>query len=240
MPTEEVHIEQHFIQNIQRLPDGRFSVTLPKKDIYNYTSVLNINWHFIPPRAPSFGGLWENAVKNFKKIFKVVTFDKTFNFEEMSTFSAQIEAILNSRPLVPLSEDPQDLHYISPGHFLIGRPLTALPFLNPPTTHQDNRSRWKILQNVTQDLWDRWSKEYLVTLQRKNKFLSTQDNVTVDTMVLLKDIGSVPSSWRLARVVDTHPGKDGKVRVVTVQTTTGRFKRAISSIAPLPSFEEED
>ncbi|XP_022186998.2 uncharacterized protein LOC120355120 [Nilaparvata lugens] len=216
-----------------------FESSKTQQDIHNYTSVLNIKWHFIPPRAPSFGGLWENAVKNFKKIFKVVTFNHILNFEDMTTFAAQIEAILNSRPLVPLTEDPQDLQYLSPGHFLVGRPLTALPFHCPPTTHVDNRCRWKLLQKITQELWDRWSKEYLVTLQRKHKWLTESDNLTVDTMVLLKDLNSAPSTWKLARIIETHPGADGKVRVVTVQTAHGRFKRAISSLAPLPAFEDD-
>ncbi|XP_039297947.1 uncharacterized protein LOC120354643 [Nilaparvata lugens] len=216
-----------------------FESSKTQQDIHNYTSVLNIKWHFIPPRAPSFGGLWENAVKNFKKIFKVVTFNHVLNFEDMTTFAAQIEAILNSRPLVPLTEDPQDLQYLSPGHFLVGRPLTALPFHCPPTTHVDNRCRWKLLQKITRELWDRWSKEYLVTLQRKHKWLTESDNLTVDTMVLLKDLNSAPSTWKLARIIETHPGADGKVRVVTVQTAHGRFKRAISSLAPLPAFEDD-
>ncbi|XP_022197772.1 uncharacterized protein LOC111054948 [Nilaparvata lugens] len=216
-----------------------FEAEKTQKDIHNYTSVLNIGWHFIPPRAPSFGGLWENAIKNFKRIFKVVTFNQILNFEDMATFASQIEAILNSRPLVPLSEDPNDLQYLSPGHFLIGRPLTALPFHSPPTTHLDNRCRWKNLQRITQDLWDRWSKEYLVTLQRKNKWLMENDNITVDTMVLLKDINSAPSTWKLARVIETHPGADGKVRVVTIQTSHGKFKRAITSLAPLPFYDDD-
>ncbi|XP_039289437.1 uncharacterized protein LOC111054561 [Nilaparvata lugens] len=209
-----------------------------QSEIHNFAAVFNIGWHFIPPRAPHFGGLWENAVKNFKRIFRVVTLNKILNFEELSTLSAQIEAILNSRPLVPLSEDPQDLAYLSPGHFLVGRPLTALPFHTPTTTHIDHRSRWRQLALITQELWDRWSAEFLVTLQRKSKWSSESENLQIGAVVILKDTGTSPSVWKLARITAVHPGKDNKVRVVTVRTASGTFKRAISSIAPLPLDEE--
>ncbi|XP_039280709.1 uncharacterized protein LOC120350602 isoform X1 [Nilaparvata lugens] len=167
--TKEQHqIEKHYLDNVQRGQDGRFSVALPKKDnattfvgannelkelcnffanersqseIQNFATLFNISWRFIPPRAPHFGGLWENAIKNFKRIFKTISFNKILDYEDATTFSAQVEAILNSRPLIPLSEDPEDLQYISPGHFLIGRPITALPFPLPETTHIDHRSR---------------------------------------------------------------------------------------------------
>ena len=39
----------------------------------------------------------------------------------------QIEAHLNSRPLVPFSCDNDGADAMTPGHFLIGRPLGSLP-----------------------------------------------------------------------------------------------------------------
>jgi len=48
-------------------------------------------------------------------------------FEEMQTTLCEIEAILNSRPLLPLNADPNDLTYLSPGHFLVDTTLNGLP-----------------------------------------------------------------------------------------------------------------
>lgn len=56
------------------------------------------------------------------------------SLEELTTILCRIEAILNSRPLTPISSSPLDLDYLSPGHFLIGQPLLAVPNIIYPTT----------------------------------------------------------------------------------------------------------
>jgi len=85
-----------------------------------------IKWNFNPPAAPHFGGLWEAAVKSTKHHLRRVIGETTLTFEEMSTFLAQVEACLNSRPLQALSDDPDDVTALTPGHFLME--LLSWPF----------------------------------------------------------------------------------------------------------------
>ncbi|KYQ47217.1 hypothetical protein ALC60_13774, partial [Trachymyrmex zeteki] len=75
-----------------------------------------IHWHFIPLRAPHHGGIWEAAVKAAKRHLVRMTKNSTLKYEELETFLIQIEAILNSRPITPLSSDSNDLSSLTPGH----------------------------------------------------------------------------------------------------------------------------
>lgn len=97
---------------------------------------MEIKFHFNAPAWPSAGGLWEAAVKSFKFHLKRVIGDQKLTYEEFSTLLTQIEAILNSRPLCALTEDPEDLNYLTPSHF-----LTSGPVLTLVETERDLRTR---------------------------------------------------------------------------------------------------
>lgn len=98
------------------------------KDATNrFASENRIVWHFIPPAAPHYGGLWESAVRMFKHHFKRVIGDSLFTFEELNTFVIEVEGVLNSRPITNISPDPNNLLVLTPAHYMIGRPLIALP-----------------------------------------------------------------------------------------------------------------
>ncbi|XP_043498438.1 uncharacterized protein LOC122521747 [Polistes fuscatus] len=84
-------------------------------------------WHFNPPAALYMCGKWEAAVKSLKFHVERTVGDTLLTYEEASTLLAQIEAILNSRPLEPLKDDPEDTTALTPGHFLIGTALNAVP-----------------------------------------------------------------------------------------------------------------
>lgn len=102
-----------------------------------------IEWKFIPPLAPNFGGLWEASVKSFKHHFNRTIFNRLLTFEQFTTFCCEVEAILNSRPISPLSSDLNDFQALSPGHFLIGNTLTSLPEINRENLHDNRLSLWQ-------------------------------------------------------------------------------------------------
>ncbi len=100
-------------------------VSQPDERAANFMSSEGIEWKFLPPRAPNFGGLWEAGVKSFKYYLKRTMRNVILTYEEFSTVTAQIEGILNSRPICPLTSSIDDLNVLTPGHFITGRAITA-------------------------------------------------------------------------------------------------------------------
>lgn len=192
-------------------------------------------WHFSPPLSPHFNGLAESAIRSVKHHLKRVVGEVTLTFEELTTVLAKIEAVLNSRPIYPLSSDPSDFEALTPAHFLIGEPTGVLPQRDCSNDKIPVLLRWELTKQMVQRFWRRWSADYLHTLQQRRKWQRPQDELAVDDMVLLLDDNLPPGKWSLGRVVQTHPGDDGHVRVATVRTKAGVFKRAVVRMAKLPN-----
>lgn len=162
-----------------------------------------------------------------------------FTYEEFSTVLAQVEACLNSRPLVPVScYDDEGIDVLTPGHFLIGQPLCALP--DPSSSFQSTtlQRRWHLCQNVVRHFWQRWSSEYLVILNKFSKWHYPKRNLAVGDVVVLKEDSILPTKWPLAKVIQVHPGQDGLVRVATVKTENGTYRRPVTKIAALLPLTE--
>ncbi|XP_041451639.1 uncharacterized protein LOC121405107 [Drosophila obscura] len=191
-----------------------------------------ITWHFNPPSAPHFGGLWEAGVKSMKYHLKRTIGVRTLTYEELATVLAQIEACLNSRPLCPLSNDPEDLMVLTPGHFLIGESLLALP--EGQVDNISHTERWRNCQYMVQQFWKRWSSDYLTRLQRRPKWLERKENLKAGDIVIVKDERLPSNFWPLGRIMQTHRGKDGLVRVVTLKSNGGLIKRPVAKLCPLP------
>lgn len=208
---------------------------LSKDEKFNhFLTSKTISWHFMPALSPHFGGLWEAAVKSFKHHFKRVVSEELFTYEQFNTFVIEIEAILNSRPLTPLSSDPNDLSALTPGHFLIGDSLTCITEIDFSRTPSNRLSTWQHIQKVKQDFWTRWHKEYIHQLNLRHKWTKGSHDINIGTVVLLKDDNLPPLCWHLGRVQDVHPGADGVIRAVTVHTINGTYKRNVKGLAPLP------
>ncbi|XP_033228872.1 uncharacterized protein LOC117180482 [Belonocnema kinseyi] len=212
-----------------------FQSTEHNKIVKEFLNQQKITWNFIPPRSPHFGGLWEAAVKSFKHHLSRTVGDTLLTFEQLETCIIEIEVILNSRPLSPMSSDPNDLQPLTPGHFLIGGPLTSFPQMNFKDTAYNRLSVWQHAQKLRQHFWTRWQKEYLYQLTVRSKWQSSSNHcIKLGTMVVIKEDNLPPLHWKLGRIVAIHPGPDGIIRVATVKTDTGEYKRCIKKLCPLP------
>ncbi|GJQ75542.1 hypothetical protein Trydic_g17627 [Trypoxylus dichotomus] len=134
--------------------------TIVAKNITNKTE----EWHFIPPRAPHFGGLWESNIKSLKTHFCKMTKNLILTFEEAYALLTEIEAIMNSRPLGHLSSDPNDPKPLTPDHFLIGDQMLELCSYQHTEVPRNRLLRREHLQYLKQHFWNRWRREYLDNL----------------------------------------------------------------------------
>ncbi|VEN60332.1 unnamed protein product [Callosobruchus maculatus] len=209
---------------------------LNSDQIGNNLAIQHVHWHFIPARSPSFGGIWEAGIKSAKFHIKRVIGNQYLTFEEFVTVITQIEGILNSRPLCPLTNDSEDLSALTPAHFLIGRQLTTLPEHDLTDIPTNRLRNWQMLQAMTQHYWNRWNKEYLSELQTRMKWKKNCANMlTIGSLVLVKE-DNVPSlDWRLGRIVELFPGKDGITRVCDVKVRGGVIRRALNRLCALPT-----
>lgn len=203
-------------------------------------ATYGVQWHFTPPSAPHFGGLWEAAVKSAKHHLLRATKGALLSFEEMTTLLCKIEAILNSRPLVSISDDPNDHEALTPSHFLTGGPAILPQEPDVSTVPITRLRRFELMKAQLQTFWKRWSQEYLPQLQTRGRWASLSRKVEVGNLAILKEDNVPPMRWKLVRIVAVHPGTDGVVRVVTVRLSSGtELKRPMVKLALLPNANED-
>lgn len=205
-----------------------------EKSIANKLTEEHIDWHFIPPGSPHFVGIWEAGVKSVKYHLRHIIGESKLTFEEMQTFLCQIEACLNSRPLCANSSDPNDFTALTPAHFLVKTDLLSLPEPSIVEVNPNRLNHWEQIQQMRQFFCKRWKDDYLSQLQQRPKWCREETNLKIGDMVLVQDDRLLSSRWPLGRVVNVHPGNDGLVRVVSVRTATGIYKRNVTKISRLP------
>ncbi|XP_046387356.1 uncharacterized protein LOC124156925 [Ischnura elegans] len=196
-------------------------------------------WRFNLPAAPHFGGIWEAAVKSTKHHIRRVIGDTKLTFEELSTLLCQVEACLNSRPLIPLTDDPTDNKALTPAHFLIH----SASFIIPEPSLIDEiipvLKRWKIVQQMLQHFWQRWSREYLQSLQQRQKWTHRTSQINIGDLVILRCENTPPAQWPLARIIHVYPGDDGLVRVVKVKFNNSVMIRPLSKLIILNNVSNQ-
>ncbi|KAJ8977829.1 hypothetical protein NQ317_011913 [Molorchus minor] len=101
---------------------------------------------------------------------------------------------------------PQTLQFLLTQQFWILNPRRAIPVAS------------EFLEQVAQ----RWDKN--------------APPIEPGMLVLIKNEQEPPLHWRLGRVLHTHPGRDGIIRVVTLNTARGQLQRPVAKLCPLPIY----
>ncbi|GBM34995.1 hypothetical protein AVEN_240358-2-1, partial [Araneus ventricosus] len=159
---------------------------------------------------------------NYSKLIGVES--QNLPMRNFDTILHRIEGILNSHSLTPLSSDMDDLEFLTPRHFLIGRPITAIAEPNLTNVENNRLNLWQKTSKIVRVIWKRWQNNYLSILQQKNKWMIKKQNLKVGDIVLLKEENLTCCKRILGRIVDVLFGKDNVVRVVNVKPILASIK----------------
>ncbi|XP_054719569.1 uncharacterized protein LOC129229310 isoform X2 [Uloborus diversus] len=213
-------------------------VRIPDEILSNYFLTEGIQWNFIPPRSPNFGGIWEAGVKSFKFHLKRVIGSQNLTLEEFITILSEIEGVLNSQPLIPMSSEMDNFEILTPGHFLIGRPITTLSEPQLIDVKENTLSKWQRITKFSQQIWKLWKRDYLTHLQQRNKWRFSKNDVKTGTLVLIREENLPSTKWCVGRIIETNIGRDNRVRVVKLCLPSGStLVRNVRDVCILPVEE---
>ncbi|KAL0153706.1 hypothetical protein M9458_050984 [Cirrhinus mrigala] len=213
---------------------------IDEKSVQKYLAEHGCSWVFNPPHASHMGGSWERMIGMARKILDSMFLQlghMKLTHEVLTTFMAEVTAIINARPLVPVSTDPSDPFLLTPSILLTQKVGTATAPAGDFGTKDLFQRQWRQVQHLANTFWDKWRKQYLCLLQTRRKWQSEQPDVEPGSIVLLKDSQTKRNEWPLGIITQVFPSKDGKVRKVEIripkQDGTRLFLRPVTEIVVL-------
>lgn len=192
------------------------------------------------PTASHMGGIWERQIRTVRSVLSALL-EKNghqMNDEALRTFMCEAEAVVNSRPLTAEGTTSSDTaEPLTPNHFLTLKTKVVLP---PPgkftSTDLYSRKWWRRVQHLTNEFWARWKKEFLLSLQTRQKWTRPRKNLQVNDVVIVKDEDTSRNQWKMCRVIEARPDQDGLVRKVMLDvsnpnlTQDGRRRQPLSTL----------
>ena len=180
------------------------------------------------------GGQFERLIGIMKAAFYKTVGSGVLTWDELSEVLLDIEIAINNRPLCYMEEDEQ-LPTLTPNSMLFLNP-NYLPELKPYHHEEPNlRKRAKFLRRVKDEMWRRWSNEYLRSLRERHrlKHKSQGHVVAVGDVVLVKSTERNRNKWPLGILETLIVGKDGAVRAARLRSGRDRLERAVQHLYPL-------
>jgi len=201
-------------------------------DIEKFSSTRRIHWKFNPPSAPWWGGWWERMVRTLKQLLKKTLGRSSLTYEGLLTVLCDCEAVINSRPITYLSDDPRELRPITPKMFLQEQQQSGVEDFDQ-VDRETLQRRAQYREELSQHLRKRFRSEYLGQLRQFNNKSPTR-SISVGEVVLIGDDVTKRIDWPLGRVEEIFPGQDGQVRLVRLRTANrSQLLRSVQRLYPL-------
>ena len=202
--------------------------------VQGYLEQQEIQWQFNLSRAPWWGGQFERLIGVVKRAFYKTIGAATLTWDELSEIMLDVEIQINRRPLSYIEDDVQ-LPTLTPSTFLFQR-SSLLPEQVPWREEDVNlRRRAKYLKSCKEQLWRRWTRQYLTTLRERHNLNHKRRNfqVKVGDVVIIRSDEKNRNRWPIAVARQLYPGRDGIVRAVQVDTGKGQLERPVQHLYPM-------
>ncbi|XP_063397214.1 uncharacterized protein LOC134681506 [Mytilus trossulus] len=191
-------------------------------------------WVFNAPHSSHMGGIWERMIGVTRRVLDSILLENVkggLTHEVLITLLAEVTAIVNCRPLVEVSTDPEDPIPLTPAMLLTQKP-NLITIENTFDMTNMYRAQWKRVQVLADMFWRKWRVEYLQTLQKRRKWQTEKRDISVGDLVLLKDNSVHRCSWPVGIITDTFPSQDKRVRKVALRIIRKDGER-VSYIRPI-------
>ena len=170
--------------------------------------------------ASHMGGIWERQIRTVRNVLNALLDDHGTQLDEESLrrFMCETKSIVNRRPLTTGNlASPNGMEPLTPNHLLTIKSRVLLP---PPGEFQREDiylvKRWRLVKYLVNQFWLRWRKEFLLSLQRRQKWVNPQRNMQVGDIVLIREDNVPRNCWRTARIDEVYASDDGLVRKVKI------------------------
>ena len=228
---------------------------LTSPELAIFLSEQRVTWTFTTEFAPWQGGFYERLVGLVKRAFRKSIGRSHFTNEQFATIVTEVEATLNSRPLVYVPSDSSS-EVITPNHFLaptrkLTIPNAALDSDNDDsfTTERDPiaiiDSMQKKQKAALHTFWTTWRDDYLLSLRerhtrhhRKNQGRTREPRV--GDIVIVKNDKLPRAMWKFGKILDfPESSQDDQTRSARVLTSNSILNRPISHLYPLEVSSSE-
>ncbi|KAL5020965.1 hypothetical protein ScPMuIL_000120, partial [Solemya velum] len=198
------------------------SISVEDKPVKDFLYNTGTVWIFNPPHSSHMGGVWERMIKTTRRILDSMLLEmsgKALTHDVLTTLMAEVSSIINARPLVPVSTDPESPQVLSPSTLLTMKSDHRVQSftLKDVGVKDMYKCQWKQVQYLADRFWCKWKKEYLSTLQTRVKWRQTCKNVMNGDVVLLRDNETHRNEWPMGVVVNAIPSKDMCVRKAEIR-----------------------
>ncbi|XP_061401555.1 uncharacterized protein LOC133337338 [Musca vetustissima] len=176
--TNFVSAEREFRVAVNEMDKNEF--------IRNFTTATTM-WKFNPPSSPHMGGAWERLVRSVKTVLYNITPSRAPTEELLRSMLAEVENIINSRPLVYVPIDHQNAEALTPNHLLLGSSNGMKPLASYNDSGVALRSNWLCSQQYADAFWRRWVREYLPCLTLRSKWHEKAKPLNIGDLVIVVD-----------------------------------------------------